>query len=125
MLTPGPQMSGLTRPSAVGPRPELKSSAKPSFPTPVSDMLPTVIALRAAPGLPIVYVCGPRLAAATHTTSPAADARSTARDAASVPSDERSSPLLTLTTLIPNLSLFSTHQSSAAAICERRGAPTP
>src|SRR5690349_9959068 len=66
------------RSSAVGPRLECGSRRNP--PTPGSAIFPTVIAVRAAAGLPVVYRSGPELPPATQTTIPAAVARSTARE---------------------------------------------
>ena len=67
-MTPGAEMSGLIRPSAVLPRLEKYACLKPFAPR--SAIAPTVSASAAAPGDEIVHVPGPALPAATATTMP-------------------------------------------------------
>jgi hypothetical protein len=97
--TPGAETSGFTRPSAVGPRLEKEACANP--PVAVSAIAPTVSAAAAAPGAPIVHWPGPSLPAATATTRPAAAARFTACDVASVPAEHPATPSERLMTSIP------------------------
>src|SRR5437762_2513976 len=74
MLSPGATMSGLVRPSRVGPRLEKKSRKIPSEwlalagSTEYSATEPTVMAFAAAPGDTTVSGMSPELPAATTTT---------------------------------------------------------
>src|SRR3954465_8678078 len=98
--TPGAEMSGLIRPSAVGPRLENQPSENP--PAPVSAIAPTVSADSAAAGDLIVQFAGPALPAATTPTMPCAPAASTALEATSVPSPQPvGSPIDRLMASIP------------------------
>src|ERR1041384_1531392 len=90
MFSPGAQRSGLIRPSAVGPRLENVDSKKPFSPT--SAIEHTVIAFAAPPGEPIVEAPAPAFPAAPTGTIPASAAAFTARDKASVPSEEPAEP---------------------------------
>src|SRR5918999_4649769 len=93
MCTPGAAMSGLMRPSPVGPRLEKVASLKPGAQsgcapdtgTPVSAIAPTVSTFGAAPGETTVQRPGPLLPAATRTPRPASTAPSAAIAKASVP----------------------------------------
>ncbi len=76
---PGATTSGFAMPADVGPREEKSgvwSSPRPTVPR--SSTAPTVTTHGSSPGLAIVPGAGPVFAAATTTTMPAAQARSTA-----------------------------------------------
>src|SRR5687767_205784 len=113
MKTPGATMSGLIRPSPVGPRLEKPARLKPGIEsgsgpgsTPVSAIAPTVMTFGAAPGDQIVHGPGPRFPAPTTTTRPSAIAASAAADSASVPCEHVPPPRERLIASIPYLSLF-------------------
>src|ERR1700694_2058725 len=86
MRTPGKHMSGLLRPSAVGPSDENDAIAS------VSSVAPIVIASCAQPGEPTVPAPGPALPAATQTTCPWRIAASHVWERASLPSHAPSDP---------------------------------
>src|SRR5436305_4893287 len=111
IATPGAEMSGFIRPSAVGPRLENGASLNPlrqkfrEHPAglgPKSAIAPTVIAAAASPGSPTVHGPGPLLPAATVTTSPAATAALIAWERADVPSPHPVAPRLRLITRMPS-----------------------
>src|SRR3954452_10452768 len=79
MCAPGATTSGFARPSAaVGPRPvKFDSTSSPRPLLPLSSIAPTVMTNGSSAGLLIVPAAGPRLEAATLTTTPACQAFST------------------------------------------------
>ena len=97
--TPGAEMSGLMRPSTVGPRLEKSASLKPL--APMSAIAPTVITSFASPGEPIVQVSGPSLPAATVTIRPTPQAALTASESAPKPSPQPSVPRERLSASMP------------------------
>src|SRR4051794_13515072 len=96
---PGAAMSGLTRPSNVGPRLDEGFSMKP--PRAGSTMFATVRAFAAEPVSPIVHGSGPLLPAATTGRTPASEAALRASAVAlsllTQPSDDPSERFITLT----------------------------